>query len=65
MDDVRWIAESREETIGRSNAAFGDGTRSKLLNRKKFMSAVIEESAACNNSAAKLVEEMTGLLIIG
>ena len=64
MDGVKWIAESRGETIGLSSAAFGDWTRGKLLNRKKLMNAVIEESAACNNSAAMLSEEMMGLLSV-
>lgn len=59
---MKWITESRGKTIGLSNAAFGDGTRGKLLNRKKLMNAVIEESAACNNS--ELVEETRGLLSV-
>lgn len=64
VDGVKWIAESRGETIGLSNAAFGDGTWGKVLNGKKLMNAAIAESMARYDSAAKLVEEMMGVLSV-
>lgn len=64
VDDVKWIAESRGETIGLSNAAYGDGTWGKVLNGKKLMNAAIAESVARKESAAKFVEEMMRVLSV-
>lgn len=64
VDGVKWIAESRGETVGLSNAAFGDGTWGKVLNGKKLMNAAIAESVARNESAAELVEEMMRVLSV-
>lgn len=64
VDGVEWIAESRGETVGLSNAAFGDLTWGKVLNGKKLMNAAIAGSVARNDSAANLVEEMIGVLSV-
>lgn len=64
VEGVNWITESRGETIGLSNAAFGDGTWGKVLNGKKLMNAAIAESVARNDSASKLVEEMMNVLCV-
>lgn len=64
VEGVNWIAESRGETIGLSNAAFGDGTWGKVLNGKELMNAAIAESVARNYSALKLVEAMMGVLCV-
>lgn len=64
VEGVIWIAESRGETIGLSNAAFGDGTWGKILNGKKLMNAAIAESVAHNNSASKLVEKLLEVLSV-
>lgn len=64
VEGVKWIAESRGETIGLSNAAFGDGTWGKVLNGKKLMNAAIAKSVARNDSASKLIEEMMEVLCV-
>lgn len=64
VEGLKWIAESRGETIGLSNAAFGDETWGKVLNGKKLMDAAIAESVARKDSASKLVEEMMEVLSV-
>lgn len=64
VEGVNWIAESRGETVGLSNAAFGDGTWGKVLNGKKLMNAAIAESVARNDSVSNLVERMMEVLCV-
>lgn len=64
VEGVKWIAESRGETIGLSNAAFGDETWGKVLNGKKLMNAAIADSVARNDSAANLLEDMMRVLSV-
>lgn len=64
VEGINWIAESRGETIGLSNAAFGDGTWGKVENGKKLMNAAIAESVARNDSPSKLVEKMMEVLCV-
>lgn len=64
VEGVNWIAESRGETIGLSNAAFGDGTWGKVENGKKLMNAAIAESVARNDSPSKIVEKMMEVLCV-
>ncbi len=64
VDGVKWIAEGRGQTIGLSNAAFGDRTWGKVLNGEGLMDAAIARSVARKHSTIELVEEMMGLLSV-
>ncbi|KAL8723741.1 MAG: hypothetical protein Q9225_000036 [Loekoesia sp. 1 TL-2023] len=63
-EGVTWIAEQRDETIGLSNAAFGDRSWSKVVNGEKMLQSAIERSISRGDSKEALIEEMMQLLSI-
>jgi len=61
---MTWLAEKRGETVGLSNAAFGDRSWPKVLQGEKLMASVIAESVARKDSKSGFVEAMIGLLSV-
>lgn len=64
VEGMTWLAEERGETVGLSNAAFGDRTWPKVLQGEKLMASAIAESVARKEPKAALVEAMMGLLSV-
>jgi len=64
VEGMTWLAEQRGETVGLSNAAFGDRSWPKVLQGEKLMASAIAESVARKDSKAALVEAMMGLLSV-
>ncbi|KAL8868715.1 MAG: hypothetical protein Q9174_004808 [Haloplaca sp. 1 TL-2023] len=62
VDDVTWIAKERNETVGLSNAAYGNHSWPKVVNGKKMMQEAIEGSVKRKDSKETFVEEMMRLL---
>ena len=62
VEGVTWLAKERNETVGLSNAAFGDRTWPKVLQGERMMASVIAESVACRDSKADFVKVLMGLL---
>jgi len=64
VEGMTWLAEQRGETVGLSNAAFGDRSWPKVLQGEKLMTSAIAESVARKDSKAAFVEAMMGLLSV-
>ncbi|KAL8730054.1 MAG: hypothetical protein Q9181_004799 [Wetmoreana brouardii] len=63
-EGVTWIAQQKGETVGLSNAAFGNHSWPKVINGEKIMQAAIERSAKRKDSKEAFIEEMMQLLSI-
>lgn len=61
---VTWIAQKKYETVGLSNATFGDASWPKVINGEKTMQAAIERSVRREDTRAAFIEEMMQLLSI-
>ncbi|KAL8804849.1 MAG: hypothetical protein Q9182_002343 [Xanthomendoza sp. 2 TL-2023] len=57
-----WIAQQRDETVGLSNAAFGDRSWPKVLDGERLMQSVIERSVQQKDTKRALVEGLMQLL---
>ncbi|KAL8964137.1 MAG: hypothetical protein Q9183_004670 [Haloplaca sp. 2 TL-2023] len=62
VEDVTWIAKERDETVGLSNAAYGNHSWPKVNDGKKMMQEAIEASVKREDSKEAFVEEMMHLL---
>ena len=62
VDGVTWIAERRGETVGLSNATFGDRSWPKVLKGEELMSSAIAKSVRRKDSRAELTEELLRVL---
>ncbi|KAL8728342.1 MAG: hypothetical protein Q9166_005485 [cf. Caloplaca sp. 2 TL-2023] len=62
VDGLTWIVRERGETVGLSNAAFGDRSWPKVLEGEKMLRSAIEKSAAKKDTKEGLVEELMQLL---
>ncbi|KAL8701168.1 MAG: hypothetical protein Q9201_005058 [Fulgogasparrea decipioides] len=63
-EGVTWIVQQRGETVGLSNAAFGNHSWPKVTNGEKIMQAAIERSLKRKDSKEAFIEEMVQLLSI-
>lgn len=64
VEGVTWIAKKKGETVGLSNAAFGDRSWPKVLKGEELMSSVIAKSCGPNESKAELIEELLRVLSV-
>ena len=64
VEGVTWLAGKNGETVGLSNALFGDRSWPKVNDGEKFMASAIVRSVACKDSKKDFVEEMMDLLSI-
>lgn len=63
-EGVAWIARERRETVGLSNATFGDRSWPKVLDGERLMEAAIKESVTQKDSKDDFVERLMELLSI-
>lgn len=63
-EGVKWIAEKRNETVGLSNAAFGDRSWPKVLEGESLLSWAISESLTKGESKENFVERLMSLLSV-
>ncbi|KAL9596579.1 MAG: hypothetical protein Q9219_005706 [cf. Caloplaca sp. 3 TL-2023] len=63
-EGVTWIAERRNETVGLSNATFGNRTWPKVLHGEKLLQSAIEKSISRGDSKEDFVAELMQLLSI-
>jgi uncharacterized protein with NRDE domain len=61
-DDIPWIAAKSGETVGLSNAAFGDRSWHKVAQGERSMHDTIAESIESDESEDQLVNRLLGLL---
>lgn len=64
VEDLTWIVESRGETTGLSNAAFGNRSWEKVLQGEKLMAAAIAKSVTRKDHTKEFVEEMMAVLSV-
>ncbi|MCJ1467459.1 hypothetical protein MMC07_006084 [Pseudocyphellaria aurata] len=64
VEGLSWIVESRGETTGLSNAAFGNRSWEKVLQGEKLMAAAIAKSVARKDHAREFVEELMAVLSV-
>ena len=64
VEGVSWIAGTRGETVGLSNAAFGDRSWPKVLMGEELMYSVIKKSFERKDSKALLIEELLRVLSV-
>lgn len=64
VEGMTWLPEQRGETVGLSNAAFGDRTWPKVLQGEKLLASAIAESVTRKEPKAAFVEAMMGLLSV-
>ena len=62
VEGVTWLASKRGETVGLSNAAFGNRSWPKVTEGEKLMESAIARSIARSDNAEAFVEEMMKLL---
>ena len=62
VEGVTWLASQRGETVGLSNAAFGDRSWPKVTEGEELMETVIARSMARSDNTEAFVEEMMKLL---
>lgn len=62
IEGLTWLAKSKGETIGLSNAAFSDRSWPKVLKGEELMSVAIAKSVERKDTREELVEEMMKLL---
>jgi uncharacterized protein with NRDE domain len=61
-DDIPWIAAMPGETIGLSNAAFGDRSWPKVTQGEKMMRDALSESVQAGESEDELIKRLLDLL---
>ncbi len=61
-DDIPWIADQAGQTVGLSNAAFGDKSWHKVAQGEKLMQNVLTESIKAKESEDQLVKRLLELL---
>jgi uncharacterized protein with NRDE domain len=61
-DDIPWIAAVPGETIGLSNAAFGDRSWPKVTQGEELMRGALSESVRAGESEDKLIKRLFDLL---
>ena len=64
VESVAWICRSKGETVGLSNAAFGDRSWPKVLEGEKLMSSAIAKSIARKDSKSQLIEDLLRVLSV-
>lgn len=62
IEDVNWVAKQRGETVGLSNAAYGDRSWPKVVKGEALMASTIAESVARKDTKAELIEDMMRVL---
>ena len=62
VEGVTWLASQRGETVGLSNAAFGDRSWPKVTEGEELMESAIARSIARSDNTEAFVEEMMKLL---
>ena len=62
VEDTPWIAKDRGETIGLSNAAFGNRLWPKVLRGEALLSAAIQQDLSEQKSQADLIEDLFHIL---
>ena len=60
--DTPWIAKEKGETIGLSNAAFGNRSWPKVLRGEALLSAAIQQDLSEQKSQADLIEQLFRIL---
>ena len=60
--DVKWIGQGKAETVGLSNAAFGDRSWEKVVHGEEQMKALIERSVRTNAQKDEIIENLLDLL---
>ncbi|KAI4116862.1 MAG: hypothetical protein LQ338_007650 [Usnochroma carphineum] len=63
-EGVAWIAQQRGETVGLSNATFGDRSWPKVLHGENLMQAAIEGSVEEKETKEQFVERLMELLSV-
>ena len=64
VDGLTWVGGLPGETVGLSNAAFGDRSWPKVLSGEELMSSAIAKSRACKDSKPELVERLMHVLSV-
>jgi len=64
VESMTWLAEQKGETVGLSNAAYGDRSWPKVLQGEKLMASAIAESVGRKDSKAGFIEAMMRLLSV-
>lgn len=62
VEDTAWIANDKGETIGLSNAAFGDRSWPKVLRGEALLSSAIKRDLSEQNSQSDLIEHLFRIL---
>ncbi|KAL6718418.1 hypothetical protein ACLMJK_004507 [Lecanora helva] len=62
VDGITWIAEDKGETVGLSNAAFGDRSWPKVVQGERLLASAIQHNIADNASRNSLVEDLFSIL---
>ena len=62
VEDTAWIAKDKGETIGLSNAAFGNRSWPKVLRGEALLSAAIQQDLSEQKSQADLIEHLFRIL---
>lgn len=63
-EGMTWIAGQRDETVGLSNATFGDRSWPKVVSGEKMLESAIERSVSRRDSKETFVEELMQLLSV-
>ena len=62
VEEIAWIAKSKEETIGLSNAIFGNRSWPKVIKGEALLSSAIRRDLLEPRSQASLIEELFHIL---
>ena len=62
INDVQWIGEQRDETIGLSNAAIGDRSWPKVIDGEKHLKAAVQSSISRKEDRGLFVDDLLNLL---
>ncbi|KAI9871814.1 MAG: hypothetical protein M1830_002423 [Pleopsidium flavum] len=62
VDGVTWIAKTKGETVGLSNAAYGDRSWPKVTHGEKLMEKAISESAESNEGKNNFIDRLLEVL---
>ena len=62
VEGITWIAESKDETIGLSNAAFANRSWPKVLRGEELLASVIQSHAVRKFQQANLIEDLFHVL---
>ncbi|KAL8936321.1 MAG: hypothetical protein Q9211_004247 [Gyalolechia sp. 1 TL-2023] len=63
-EGLPWIAGRRDETVGLSNATFGDRSWPKVVNGEKLLESAIEKCVSRGDSKETFVQELMQLLSV-